>query len=314
MSGIRIGYMGPAGTNTHDALVAQDDLADAEHVALGSIREVAESVEAGEVECGVVPLENSLEGSVADTIDLLVFDKDLQIRREIVRPVDLQLVGAPELVLDDVTEVVTYPVAAGQCRANLRKLVPNAVVVAANSTAEAAAIVAESGGGRVALSTRLAAEMSGLAVLHEDMPDHPGAETRFVLVGRGVPPATGYDKTSIAVFQYQDRPGSLLAILQEFAVRGLNLTRLESRPTRGPLGDYYFLIDIEGHLADALLADALRGIKFRHRSVKFLGSYPRARREGLFHEVEEEAAWAAAGEWVAGLGDLLDGGADVTPG
>lgn len=305
---LRIGYMGPAGTNTHDALVAQDDLAGAEHVALGSIREVAEAVEAGEVDAGVVPLENSLEGSVTDTIDLLVFDKELQVRREIVRPVDLQLAGAPGLVLDEVTEVVTYPVAAGQCRANLRKLVPNAQLVAANSTAEAAAIVAASGGPRVAVSTRLAAEMSGLAVLHEDLPDHSGAETRFVVLGRGIPPATGFDKTSIAVFQYEDRPGSLLAILQEFAVRGLNLVRLESRPTRGPLGDYYFLIDIEGHLADALLADALRGIKYRHRSVKFLGSYPRARREGLFDEVEEEAAWAAAGEWVDGLGDLLDGG------
>ena len=90
----------------------------------------------------------------------------------------------------------------------------------------------------------------------------------------------------------------------------LNLTRLESRPTRGPLGDYYFLIDIEGHLADALLADALRGIKYRHRSVKFLGSYPRARREGIFQEMEEEAAWAAAGEWVDDLGRLLDGGPD----
>ncbi|MBX7160933.1 MAG: prephenate dehydratase [Acidimicrobiia bacterium] len=306
----RIGYMGPAGTNTHDALVAAADLAATDHVALASIREVAEAVEAGDVDAGVVPLENSLEGSVADTIDLLVFDKDLQIRREIVRPVDLHLVGRSGVVLDDVTEVVTYPVAAGQCRANLRKLVPNAQVVAANSTAEAAALVARSGGDRVAVSTRLAAEMSGLAVLHEDLPDHPGAETRFVLIGRGVPPATGYDKTSIAVFQYQDRPGSLLAILQEFAVRGLNLTRLESRPTRGPLGDYYFLIDIEGHLADALLADALRGIKYRHRSVKFLGSYPRARREGIFQEMEEEAAWAAAGEWVDDLGRLLDGGPD----
>lgn len=311
MSAMRVGFMGPAGTNTHDALVAQDDLADAEHVPLGSIREVAEAVESGEVSCGVVPLENSIEGSVSDTIDLLVFDKELQIRREIVRPVDLNLVGAPGLVLDDVAEVVTYPVAAGQCRANLRKLVPNAVFVAANSTAEAAAIVAGSGGNRVAVSTHLAAELSGLAVLHEDLPDHPGSETRFVLVGPGVPPATGYDKTSIAVFQYQDRPGSLLAILQEFAVRGLNLTRLESRPTRGPLGDYYFLIDIEGHLADALLADALRGIKYRHRSVKFLGSYPRARRDGLFHEGEEEAAWAAAGDWVADLGALLDERADV---
>ena len=306
MSTTRVGFMGPAGTNTHDALVAQADLADPDHVALGSISEVAEAVEAGDVDCGVVPLENSLEGSVADTIDLIVFDKDLQIRREIVRPVDLQLVGPPALVLDEVTEVVTYPVAAGQCRANLRKLVPNAQLVAANSTGEAAAIVARTGGNRVAVSTRLAAQMAGLVVLHEDIPDHPGSETRFVLLGRGVPPPTGFDKTSIAVFQYEDRPGSLLAILQEFAVRGLNLTRLESRPTRGPLGDYYFLIDIEGHLADALLADALRGIKYRHRSVKFLGSYPRARREGLFHEVEEEAAWAAAGEWVEGLADLVD--------
>lgn len=306
MSPTTVGFMGPAGTNTHDALVAQTDLADADHVALGSIREVIESVESGVVDLGIVPLENSLEGSVSDTIDLLVFDKDVQIRREIVRPVDLHLIGRAGTILADVTEVVTYPVAAAQCRANLRRLVPNARLVAANSTADAAAVVARDGGSRVAVATRLAAELSGLTVLQEDLPDHMGSETRFVLLGRTVPPPTGFDKTSIAVFQYQDRPGSLLAILQEFAVRGLNLTRLESRPTRGPLGDYYFLIDIEGHLADALLADALRGIKYRHRSVKFLGSYPRARTEGLFHEEEEEAAWAAAGDWVAELGALLD--------
>lgn len=303
---VKAGYLGPAGTNTDEALRTIDELETAERVPLGSIREVVESVESGGVSVGLVPIENSIEGSVSDTVDLLVFEKQLQIRREVVRPVDLNLVGAPGLALADITEVVSYPVAVNQCRRSLRELLPGAQFAAANSTAEAVQIVAAEGGTRAAIGTRLSAEIYGLSVLADDVTDHPDAETRFVLVGSGVPEPTGFDKTSIVVFQEQDRPGWLLAILQEFAVRGLNLTRLESRPTKGALGEYYFIIDIEGHVADALLADALRGIKYRHGSVKFLGSYPRARHAGLFHEEEEEAAWAAAGAWVESLTAMVE--------
>ena len=152
-----------------------------------------------------------------------------------------------------------------------------------------------------------AGEVWGLDPLATDIEDHPDNETRFVLVGRrGVPAATGHDKTSLVVFQRADAPGSLLAILQEFAARSINLTKLESRPTKRGLGDYCFLIDLEGHVSDELVADCLRALKIKQADVKFLGSYPAAGERG--HEVRREAVegWRAAEEWLASLRDAVD--------
>ncbi|MCC7078542.1 MAG: prephenate dehydratase [Acidimicrobiia bacterium] len=305
---VRIGYLGPPGTNTEAALRTQEDFADAEMTPMSTIADVVEGVASRKVDLGLVPIENQVEGSVNITLDVLAQRPDLLIRREIVSVVDNNLIGLSGTDLGEVREILSHPHATAQCRHTVEGLLPQAVFVATNSTAEAVQEVAGSERrDRVAIGPRIAAGLYGATVLRDDVSDHPGAETRFVLLGHGVPPRTGADKTSIVCHLGVDRPGSLLAILQEFAARGLNLTKIESRPTKGGLGEYWFFIDIEGHLADALVQDALRGLRFRFGSVHFLGSYPRARRRGIFHEEEEEAAWAQAGEWVTGLVAEMEG-------
>jgi prephenate dehydratase len=172
-----------------------------------------------------------------------------------------------------------------------------------NSTAEAARQVFDEGDARIAaIGTRLAAEIYGLDVLAGAIEDHPDNQTRFgLLASAGVPAPTGHDKTTIAVFQNADEPGSLLSILQEFAARAINLTNLHSRPTKRGLGDYCFLIELEGHLSDELVADCLRDLKSKQADVKFLGSYPAAGMSGEDIRRDADAAWRSAESW---LGEL----------
>ena len=201
--------------------------------------------------------------------------------------------------LSDVRVVISHPSPFGQCRAWLARKLATAELEAANSTAEAARQVAESTAtDRASISTAHAASRYGLAVLASEIEDHPENETRFVLVGRGVPGPTGHDKTSIVCFQREDRPGSLLAILQEFAARAINLTKLESRPTKRGLGQYCFFIDIEGHLGDELVADCLRNLAAKQAEVKFLGSYPVAGDAGPARREAASEAWRTASDWV----------------
>ncbi len=303
----RVAFLGPEGTITGEAVGALSELADAERVPCSTIPAVVACVEAGDADVGLVPIENSIEGTVTRTVDLLAFETDLFVTREVVQPVDLNLLGHPG---GEIREVLSHPHALAQCRAKIAEIAPEAELVATTSTAQAARDVAEDavGAGRVAIASKYAASLYGLDVLDEDITDYEGGATRFVLLGREIPAITGADKTSILAFLAQDRPGSLLGILQELAVRGLNLTKLESRPMKGELGDYFFVIDIEGHISDALLADALRGLRYRMHDIKFCGSYPRATRYGLFDEQEEEAAWADAGRWVDALLDRVTDG------
>jgi prephenate dehydratase len=180
--------------------------------------------------------------------------------------------------LDEITNVLSFPHAIAQCKDWLSNNLPNAVTEAANSTADAAKQISDkSQNAFAAIGTERAANAYGLEILVGGIQDHSDNETRFVLVATdGVPSPTGYDKTSIVVFQDADRPGSLLGILQEFAARSLNLTRLESRPTKKGLGNYCFLIDLEGHISDEVVADCLKKLHMKNGSVKFLGSYPAA--------------------------------------
>src|SRR5439155_25564721 len=190
-----------------------------------------------------------------------------------------------------------------QCRRFLARELPQAEVMAANSTAEAAEQVgAGVPDGTAAVANALAAKLYGLEVLASDVEDHPENQTRFVALARdGIPVPTGHDKTSIVCFQRADRPGSLLAILQEFAARAINLTKLESRPTKQSLGDYCFAIDFEGHVGDELVADCLRDLRAKVADIKFLGSYPAAHPHGETIRRDAEVAWRQADDWVQQL-------------
>src|SRR5262249_3510695 len=203
-------------------------------------------------------IENMIEGSVSVTLDTLAFDSDLLIQREIDLPVSLNLCARPGVALADVRTVVSFPHAVAQCRGWMAKKIPNAEPRASHSTSDAAREVSRSKRTNLAaICNGLAAQIYGLDVLASEIEDHPENQTRFVLLGRGVPAPTGHDKTSIVCFQRADRPGSLLSILHEFAARAINLTKLESRPTKRGLGDYCFFMDCEGHIAEYGGAEAL---------------------------------------------------------
>jgi prephenate dehydratase len=303
----RVGFLGPEGTFTEQALLSQADLAAEDLVPMGTFAEVLAAVDAGELDLGFVGIENSIEGTVNVTVDALALEHDLLIQREVVLGIQLNLMAPAGVGLGDVRRVLTFPVAAGQCRAWMQRELPGVEVVAANSNAEAARLVAAEGdGASAAVAPALAAKIYGLEVLATDIEDHPENETRFVLVGRDVVPApTGHDKTTIVVFQRADQAGSLLAILQEFAARGINLNKLESRPTKKQLGDYCFVIDLDGHIAQEVVGDCLRDLRSKVADVKFLGSYPAAGAKGPQVRREAEAAWREADAWLADLRSKL---------
>lgn len=297
-----LGYLGPVGTFTEQAVLTQPDLASLELVRFGSIVEVLRAVESAEVDFGFAAIENMIEGAVNATIDTLAFDADLLIQREVVMNVNLNLLVQGGVELDDIEHVRSMPVAYAQCRRYLADNLAKAAIEATNSTADAARELAESQRtDTAAIAPQRSAEVYGLHVLAANIEDHPENQTRFVLVSRdGITPATGHDKTSIVIYQREDEPGSLVAILSEFAARNINLTKLESRPTRKGLGDYCFLIDCEGHIADQVVGEALRNIQMKHGRVKCLGSYPSA--YGTTEEQESNRAGVAeADRWLDGL-------------
>ncbi|MSO88116.1 MAG: prephenate dehydratase [Acidimicrobiia bacterium] len=306
---LRIGFLGPAGTFTEQALLGQTDLASQELVPMSTIAEVLAAADSGEIDFGFVGIENSIEGTVNVTIDALAFEHDLLIQREVELGIQLHLLAPPGVGLADLTRVLTFPVAMGQCRAWLGQHLPSVELAASNSNAEAARLVAvEADGHSAAIAPAHAAEIYGLDVLAEDIEDHPENTTRFVLVGKNVvPPATGHDKTTIVVLQRTDQPGSLLAILQEFAARAINLVKLESRPTKKGLGHYCFIIDLEGHLSDELVADCLRDVRSKVEDIKYLGSYPAAGVNGPAVRREAEAAWRSADAWIQDQRSKLQG-------
>lgn len=299
----RVGFLGPPGTFTEQALLTQPDLAAAALVPYPTMADVLRATETGEVDLGFVAIENSIEGTVNVTQDTLAFDVDVLIQREVVIPIQQHLMAPPGASLEGIATVTSIPHATAQCRGFLQDHLPNVVTEAANSTAEAAERVAKLGDPTIAaIGNELAAELYGLEVLARDIEDHPENETRFVAVAPSVVPApTGHDKTSVLVFQHADAPGSLLAILQQFAARSINLTNLQSRPTKKGLGDYCFLIDLEGHIADDVVADCLKVLRTIGHEVKFLGSYPAAGAHGAAVREAAEGALREADAWVADI-------------
>lgn len=303
----RVAFLGPAGTFTEQALHREDDLANGQLLPMVSMVDVLFAVQDGAADLGVVPIENAIEGTVNATIDTLAFDVDLLIQRELVEPVQLNLLVRPGASVSGVKRILSIPVAAAQCRTWLRAHLPGVELTAANSTAEAAATCAGADDPTLAaIANRRAADVYGLEIAATDIEAHPENRTRFVVVTRsGIPGPTGHDKTSIVVYQRADRPGSLLAILQEFAARSINLTLLLSRPTKTALGDYCFLLELDGHVADRVVADCLRTLRATQADVKFLGSYPAAGERGVTVRAEVDVAQQHADDWLAQLRDQI---------
>ena len=279
MSTTRYAYLGPAGTFTEQALRSVPGTKGADLLPCATVTVALDAVREGDADFAVVPIENSLEGSVPVTLDELATGHPLMITREVTVPVAFSLLARPGTTMDDVKRVGTHPHAAAQTREWTARNLPHAEVVHASSTAAAAAALAgeDEVAWDAAVSAPLAAEQYGLAVLAEGIGDNAEAVTRFVLVSRPgpPPPPTGRDKTSLVAFMQKDHPGALLEILEQLTMRGVNMTRIESRPTGHALGDYCFSVDAEGHVADRRVGEALMGLRRICADVRFLGSYER---------------------------------------
>jgi prephenate dehydratase len=297
----RTGYLGPDGSFSHEA-ARQIDRTTLQ--AFESFADILAAVADGDLEQGLVPLENALEGTVSAVLDGLLFDHDLFIQRELLLPIRLDLLARPGVTLDDVTTVTSYSHALGQCRRYLHER--GVATVVAASTSQAAADVAHNDLPWAAVASPLAGELFGLVPLATSIEDHPGNETKFVVVARDTVAApSGHDRTTIVCFQDADRPGSLYAILGHFAARDLNLTRLESRPTKKGLGDYCFVIEFEGHIADEVVGDCLTELQAHLARVKFLGSYPVTGVAASERRAVVSQARLDAAAWVAALRDRI---------
>ena len=270
----RVAYLGPPGTFSEEALSRCELVASAERREYPTIAAVFEAVVKNEVEFGLLPIENSLEGSIATTLDMLVHRPGVRIRREVLLPVRQNLLARPGTALASVKRVVSIPIALAQCQGFLKARLPGVPLEPALSTADAARIASETEG-TAAVAARAAAARYHLDVLAEGIQDGEGNATRFVLVARQDEKPTGRDRTSIAFTLDRDRPGGLYEVLGEFARRDLNLSKIESRPNKQELGHYVFYVDFEGHRSDPAGAEALAGVLQRVHALHMLGSYPR---------------------------------------
>jgi prephenate dehydratase len=297
MAPTRVGYLGPEGSFSHEAVTS---LLDVVPVAVDTIPDLLLGVSDGTLDRALVPLENAIEGTVSATLDGLIFDHDLFIENEIVLAIHLHLLAREGIELEQITTVLSYVHALAQCRGYLSALGVGTEQTA--STSQAARRVADSDEPIAAIGSALAGSIFGLVALARDVEDHPENATRFVIVGRDeVAAPSGHDRTTIVCFQDADRPGSLYAILGRFAARDINLTKLESRPTKRGLGDYCFVIEFEGHVADDLVADCLADLQAHLASVKFLGSYPVTGEAAGEIRADVIDARRASREWVESL-------------
>lgn len=268
----RLAYLGPPGTFSEEAALRY--LPDAEIVPLASESAIGVAVDAGDVDEGILAIENSLAGTVTRTIDVLVHDTKLAIRAELVLPVELCLIAQPGTKLGDIRVVRSIQVALDQCQRFVERELPGVTQEASLSTAAAVREVVGKAGA-AAIGTARAAELHGGEVLERGIQDNPYNKTRFVAVGHADSEPTGRDKTSIAFSVAHDKPGTLVEVLHEFSDRAINLTKIESRPSREELGVYIFLIDLEGHRTDPDVAAALAAVEAKAFFFRNLGSYPR---------------------------------------
>ncbi|MEV6867866.1 prephenate dehydratase [Streptosporangium subroseum] len=296
----KLAYLGPEGTFTEEALRILAP--EAERLPSANVSAALDAARRGEADGAVVPLENSLEGAITTTLDELAWGEPLLITAELLLPVEFSLLARQDAVISRIKRVFTHPAAITQCRNFIARELPDAVVVAAPSTAAAAQEVALPGSPYdAAIAARIAGEHYGLVELAAKIGDRSDTVTRFVRVSRpgSMPEPTGSDRTSLVAFLTDDHPGALLEMLTEFSVRGVNLTRIESRPTGDGIGRYFFHFDFEGHVADARVGEALSGLHRICEDVRFLGSYPRA--DGFFPQIKRgmaDADFAEAEDWL----------------
>jgi prephenate dehydratase len=275
VAAMRIAYLGPPGTFSEEA-VARCDLAGPEApLPCDSFPDAYEAVLEGRADAALLPIENSLEGAVGTVMDLLVHRPGLLIRREVLLPVRQHLLAPRGTRLEEVRRVLSHPQPFGQCARFLRTRLPRAALQPTHSTADAARQVAEGLPGTAAIGARAAATRYGLEIIAESIQDADENTTRFVLLARADEAPTGRDRTSIAFTLDRDRPGGLYEVIGEFAQRGINLSKIESRPLKRALGHYVFFIDFEVHRAEAGGAAALQGVRARVHELYLLGSYPR---------------------------------------
>jgi prephenate dehydratase len=298
----RLAFLGPAGTFAHAALRTLPIAADAVLLPQANVTLAVDAVRDGTADGALVPLENSVEGAVPATLDELAGNgAPLMIAEETYLPVLFDLLARPGLALGDVRTVATHPHAEAQTRRWLLDNVPDAHIVLVGSTAGGAQ-AAGAGEYDAAVAPPLAGELYGLATLAHDIADNHGAVTRFVLLTRPTPPSkpSGNDRTTLVAYLRENHSGALLEILTEFAARAVNLTRIESRPTKGRIGQYCFSIDCEGHIDDERVGDAVAALHRICADVRFLGSYER--RDGVQTEVpigREDRDFVDARAWLA---------------
>lgn len=273
---LRLAYLGPPGTFSEEAALKYDSQAGL--VPMATITAVVSAIDAGMADEGVVPIENSLEGSVAETLDLLIHTaRPLMIHDELVLPIEHYLLARAGAQPEAIKTIFAHPQALGQCRGFIERCFPKATVEAALSNS-AAVEEMMARDGAAAIGTRRAAEIYGAHVLAAGIADRSPNVTRFVVLARGDHEPTGDDKTSLAcAFAVEDRPGLLVGALQEFSQRSINLSKIESRPSKEKLGTYIFLMDVDGHRGEPALAEALARVEEKCSFFRVLGSYPRHR-------------------------------------
>ena len=271
----KISYLGPEGTFSQEALMKYSDgLTDLTLIPLPTITDVIKSIDRGDAEEGVIPIENSIEGSVNITQDILTFESEAKIIRELTMPIRHNLIAKKGIKINKIKKVISHPHATAQCRMFLNANLPGIEIVAANSTAEAVKKLTELDPDTAAIGTKIAANLYNLDIIADDIEDSKVNKTRFIFVGSHIPAKSGFDKTSIVCFLKKDKPGSLFNILKEFADRNINLTKIESRPARKDIGEYVFMIDMEGHIHDKVVYDAIESLRRDVYMIKILGSYP----------------------------------------
>ena len=297
-------FLGPVGTFTELALAQVKEAKNAKKIPVNHVAEAIELVISGKAKRAIIPVENSIEGGVSATLDALAGTDKIRIYGEYLVPVSFNLVARPGTKLSDIKTIATHPVAYAQSRKWLLEKLPKHVHLPATSTAAAAAGLLTSDQADAAIAASTITNHHKILTLAKNIGENKQAQTRFIQIGLAadLPKPTGADKTSVIVELPSDQPGSLLAMLEQFSTRGVNLTRIESRPIGDRLGRYRFNIDAEGHVLDESMGEALAGLHRFSPRVSFLGSYPRADKQQTKPEGNNSnGQYADASKWLESI-------------